>query len=50
MMKLVGGEARRVIPIHDENLPKVFPSRVTSKDLCICEICLADDEPSRVTQ
>ncbi len=50
MMKLVGGEARRVIPIHDENLPKVFPARVTSKDLCICEICLADDEPSRVTQ
>jgi N-acyl homoserine lactone hydrolase len=48
MLKLVGGEAKRVIPIHDENLGKVFPSRVTSKKLSICEIRLAKGEISRV--
>jgi hypothetical protein len=48
MLKLVDGEARRVIPIHDENLGKVFRSRVTSKKLTICEIRLAKGEASRV--
>jgi N-acyl homoserine lactone hydrolase len=48
MLKLVGGEAKRVIPIHDENLGKVFPSRVTNKKLTICEIRLAKGERSRV--
>jgi glyoxylase-like metal-dependent hydrolase (beta-lactamase superfamily II) len=48
MLNLVGGEAKRVIPIHDEKLKDVFPARVSSKELCICEICLADGESSRV--
>ena len=31
MLDLVHDEVRRVIPIHDEKLPTVFPSRVTSQ-------------------
>ena len=49
MLKLVHDETRRVIPIHDEKLGQSFPSRVTSKGLTICEICLGPDEKSRVT-
>jgi N-acyl homoserine lactone hydrolase len=49
MLRLVGGEARRIIPIHDVNLKAVFPSRVTRDNLCVTEICLADGEESRVT-
>lgn len=48
MLDLVDDETRRVIPIHDEKLPTVYPSRVTDKGLTISEICLADGEPSRV--
>ncbi len=48
MLQLVGGEARRVIPIHDEYLKDVFPSRVTREGLRICEVCLAQGEISRV--
>jgi glyoxylase-like metal-dependent hydrolase (beta-lactamase superfamily II) len=48
MMDLVGGEARRVIPIHDEKLKEVFPSRITSKGLRISEVCLGQGEASRV--
>lgn len=49
MVKLVGGDTRRVIPIHDEKLPTVFPSRITKNGLSICEICLRDGDRSRVT-
>jgi hypothetical protein len=49
MLRLVGGEAKRIIPIHDVNLKDVFPSRVTRNNLCLSEICLADGEQSRVT-
>jgi N-acyl homoserine lactone hydrolase len=48
-LQLVGGEAKRIIPIHDVNLKDVFPSRVTRDNLCVTEICLADGEKSRVT-
>ena len=48
MLKLVGGETRRVIPIHDEKLGRIFPSRVTDQGLTICEICLGEGESSRV--
>ena len=48
MVRRVGGEVKRVIPIHDENLRDIFPSRLTEKGLLIHEIALAKDEPSRV--
>jgi len=48
MMKSVGYEARRVIPVHEERLKDRFPSRITADGLRISEICLADGEKSRV--
>jgi glyoxylase-like metal-dependent hydrolase (beta-lactamase superfamily II) len=48
MMKVVGGEVKRILPIHDENLPKMFPSRITKAGLSICEIQLAKGEKSAV--
>ncbi len=41
MVKQVGNETRRVIPIHEERLRDRFPSRITDKGLRITEICLA---------
>lgn len=49
MMKSVDYEARRVIPVHEERLKDVFPSRITRHHLRITEICLADGERSKVT-
>lgn len=49
MIKMAGGETRRVIPIHEMRLKDLFPSRVTRQGLCISEITLADGEPSRVS-
>ena len=48
MMKAVGYEARRVIPVHEERLKNVFPSRITKNGLRINEICLAAGQPSMV--
>jgi hypothetical protein len=48
MMKHVGYEARRVIPIHEERLRDAFPSRITAAQLRISEICLADGADSAV--
>jgi glyoxylase-like metal-dependent hydrolase (beta-lactamase superfamily II) len=48
MVKLAGGEFRRVIPIHEEGLRDVFPSRIAADGLRITEIALADGETSRV--
>lgn len=48
MMKQVGYEARRVIPIHEERLRDAFPSRITEDKLRISEICLADGANSAV--
>lgn len=49
MMKQVGYESRRVIPIHEERLRDRFPSRITDDGLRITEICLADGEASKVS-
>lgn len=49
MMKRVGYEARRVIPIHEERLADAFPSRITDAKLRISEICLADGAASAVS-
>jgi N-acyl homoserine lactone hydrolase len=48
MMKKVGYESRRVIPIHEERLKDAFPSRICDNGLRITEICLASGERSRV--
>jgi glyoxylase-like metal-dependent hydrolase (beta-lactamase superfamily II) len=48
MVKSVKGDVRRVIPIHEEGLKDLFPSRTTEAGLRITELCLADGETSRV--
>ncbi|MBO0904723.1 N-acyl homoserine lactonase family protein [Jiella sonneratiae] len=48
MMKQVGYDDRRVIPIHEEGLADRFPSRITGEKLRISEICLADGSASVV--
>ncbi len=48
MIKLAHGQVKRVIPIHDEALKDMFPSRITSKGLRITELALAKGENSRV--
>lgn len=48
MVKLAGGELKRVIPIHEEGLRDAFPSRITRNGLRITEIVLADGQQSMV--
>jgi hypothetical protein len=48
MVKAAGGDPTRVIPVHEDRLKDMFPSRLTSADLRITELALADGEPSRV--
>jgi len=48
MIKLAHGETRRVIPIHDEGLKDIFPSRISAKGLRVTELALAKGEASRV--
>ena len=49
MLKEVGGEHRRVIPIHEDRLRTMFPSRLTSAKLQVVEIALAPGDSSMVT-
>lgn len=49
MLKSVGGEVRRVIPVHEDRLKDTFPSRLTDRGLQVVEIALADGETSRVS-
>jgi len=48
MLKAVGGEHRRVIPVHEDRLKSVFPSRATAAGLHVVELALADGETSLV--
>ncbi|WP_198971825.1 N-acyl homoserine lactonase family protein [Xylophilus sp. ASV27] len=48
IMKSVGYETRRVIPVHEERLKDMFPSRITKEGLRISEICLASGQSSLV--
>lgn len=50
MMKAVQYEMKRVIPIHEERLRDVFPSRITKNNLRISEICVAAGHASRVNR
>jgi N-acyl homoserine lactone hydrolase len=49
MMKSVDYEVKRVIPVHEERLKEVFPSRIMPSGLRISEICLASGQKSLVT-
>lgn len=48
MVKQVGNDYRRIIPIHEVALKDIFPSRLTDKGLQINEICLEEGETSKV--
>jgi len=48
MLKDVDGDVKRVIPVHEDRLVTLFPSRVLEPGLRVTELALADGEPSRV--
>ena len=48
MVKSVDGDINRVIPVHEERLKDLFPSRITKAGLRITELALADGDTSRV--
>jgi glyoxylase-like metal-dependent hydrolase (beta-lactamase superfamily II) len=48
MTKRVGGDYTHVIPVHEERLKDLFPSRITKAGLRVTELALADGEKSRV--
>src|SRR6202034_2620689 len=49
MVKAAGGDASHVIPVHEDRLKDMFPSRLTAANLRIVELALADGEPSLVS-
>jgi glyoxylase-like metal-dependent hydrolase (beta-lactamase superfamily II) len=48
MVNRVGGDPHRVIPVHEERLRYLYPSRISKTGLRITELALADGESSRV--
>ncbi len=48
MLQAVGGEHKRVIPVHEYRLKDTFPSRLTRAGLQVVEIALRTDEASKV--
>jgi len=48
MLKAIGGEKRRVIPVHEDRLNTVFSSRLTRDGQQVVEIALADGDTSKV--
>jgi glyoxylase-like metal-dependent hydrolase (beta-lactamase superfamily II) len=48
MVRRAGGDPNRVIPVHEEALKGLFPSRIANTGLRITELALADGESSRV--
>ena len=48
MVKAAGGDPTRVIPVHEDRLKDMFPSRLTSTKVRITELALAGGEPSRI--
>ena len=48
MVRHVHGEYARVVPVHEERLKDMYPSRITKSGLRVTEVTLADGEPSRV--
>jgi len=48
MTKRACGDYTHVIPVHEEGLKDLFPSRITKTGLRVTELALADGEKSRV--
>ena len=48
MLGMVGNDVKRVIPVHEERLRDLYPSRINKDGLRVTEICLANGEKSRV--
>ncbi|QEX24451.1 hydrolase glyoxylase [Hypericibacter adhaerens] len=48
IVQAADGELRRIVPVHEDRLCELFPSKTWPDGLRITEICLADGEPSRV--
>ena len=46
MLTAVAHERRRVVPVHEEALARVFPTRQVAAGLAISELCLADGADS----
>jgi hypothetical protein len=48
MLGMVGNDVKRVIPVHEERLKDLYPSRLNKDGLQVIEICLAQGEKSLV--
>ncbi|MDT0262765.1 N-acyl homoserine lactonase family protein [Jatrophihabitans lederbergiae] len=48
MMDLVGGRVKQIIPVHENRLPDVFPSRETKHGLHVTEVHLREGDKSYV--
>ena len=48
MIQAADGDCYRVIPVHEERLRDLYPSRITKEGLRITELALAEGESSRV--
>ncbi|HKN05478.1 MAG TPA: hypothetical protein VJY31_16235 [Buttiauxella sp.] len=48
MLKAVDYQVKRIVPVHEQRLTEVFPSRMTEAGLFIAEITKADDQLSQV--
>ncbi|MFP6558908.1 N-acyl homoserine lactonase family protein [Paraburkholderia sp. B3] len=49
MVRLAGGDPRRVVPVHEDRLGTKFPCRTTREGLRVFEIALGDGESSLTT-
>lgn len=49
MLKAVGGDAKRVIAVHESRLSEMFPSRKTDAGLQVIEVTLGDAQTSQVS-
>lgn len=48
MLKLVGNEPRRIIPVHEERLVDEYPSRITGERLHVVEVAVGVGEKTYV--
>ncbi|PDT46575.1 hydrolase glyoxylase [Sinorhizobium fredii] len=48
MLGIVGNDERRIIPVHEEQLAQIYPSRLTDRGLQIVEVCLAVGTQSKI--
>lgn len=48
MLQAVSYRRRRIVPVHEERVMQLFPSRTLAPGLSITEICLADGAASRL--